>query len=132
MAIYILMRLDLASGGVVGPGRIAILEGIDRYGSITASARAVGLTYRQVWNVVQVLNGLFKEPLIDVKQAGRSGGASLTPLGKQVIKHFRSMEDAANRALNTRLAAFERLTGENRKAPKRMPRWVEVKDPAWR
>lgn len=130
MAIYLLMRLDMASGEVIGPGRIAILEGIDRFGSITASARAVGLTYRQVWNVVQILNSMFKAPLIDVKRAGRSGGASLTPLGKDVVRHFREIENSANEALNSRLIAFERLTGENPKAPKRKPRWVEVHEPS--
>ena len=129
MAVYILMRLELASGGTIGPGRIAILEGIDRFGSITAASKAVGLTYRQVWNVVQSLNEMFEKPLIEVRRSGRGGGAFLTPLGKEIIEHFRAMEDVANKSLATRLAKFERLTGGNPKAPKRIPRWVEVREP---
>lgn len=126
MAIYILMRLELASGGTIGPGRIAILEGIDRFGSITASARSVGLSYRQVWNVVQILNGMFDDPLIEVRSAGRSGGATLTSLGKKVVARFRELELDADKCLSKKLSAFEKLVGENPNAPKRRPRWVEV------
>lgn len=129
MAIYILMRFELASGGTLGPGRIAILEGIDRFGSITAAARSVGLTYRQVWNVVQILNGMFDDPLIEVRRAGRSGGAALTSLGKKVVARFRELELDADKSLSKKLSAFEKLVGENSNAPKRRPRWVEVWEP---
>jgi molybdate transport system regulatory protein len=129
VAIYILMRLELPSGGTIGPGRIAILEGIDRFGSITAAARSVGLTYRQVWNVVQILNEMFDDPLIEVRRAGRSGGALLTPLGKQIVARFRELELAADKSLSRKLSTLEKLVGENPKAPKRRPRWVEVWEP---
>ena len=128
MAIYLFMRLELASGGTIGPGRIAILEAIDRYASLTAAARSVGLTYRQVWNVVQILNDMFDDPLIEVRRAGRSGGAVLTPLGKKIVTHFRELERIADKSLSKKLSEFEKLVGENPKAPKRRPRWVEVWD----
>jgi molybdate transport system regulatory protein len=124
------MRLELPSGGTIGPGRIAILEGIDRFGSITAAANSVDLTYRQVWNVVQLLNEMFEEPLIEVRRAGRSGGANLTPLGKSIVARYRELELAADKSLSKKLSAFEKLVGENPSAPKRKPRWVEVREPA--
>lgn len=124
MATYLFMRLDLPSGAKIGPSRTAILEGIDRFGSISASARAVGLTYRQVWSTVQIMNAMFDEPLVVLGPGGRAGGARLTPLGRKVVDRFREMEIVANKALSRHFKSFELMTGEDAKAPALVPRWA--------
>jgi molybdate transport system regulatory protein len=130
VASYLFMRVDFPSGTSLGPSRTAILEGIDRFGSISASARAVGLTYRQVWSTVKLLNGIFPRPLVEVRVGGRLSGASLTPFGKQLVAHFRAMERDANVALKGHFEAFEKLLGEDAKAPAPVPRWAQVLEDA--
>lgn len=130
MSVYLFMRLDFASGIRLGPSRTAILEGIDTLGSISASARAVGLTYRQVWSVVKLLNETFPEPLVDIRAGGRYSGASLTPLGKRIVKRFRAMENDADKALKKHFKAFERMLGEDLGAPAPVPRFAQLFDSA--
>jgi molybdate transport system regulatory protein len=130
VATYLFMRVDFPSGAKIGPSRAAILEGIDKLGSISAASRAVGLTYRQVWATVKVMNEMFKAQLVEIAPEGRASGARLTPLGRKVVAQFREMEDAANRALSPHLKAFERLTGEDPKAPAPVPRWAQIGAPA--
>ncbi len=130
MTTYLFMRVHFPSGEAFGPSRAAILEGIDRFGSMAASARAVGLTYRQVWATVKVLNRIFPRPLVDVRVGGRASGASLTALGKELLVQFRTMELVANKALESHFRAMEDLLGEDPEAPASPPRWVLLRDAA--
>src|SRR5580700_2891459 len=50
------IRLDLASGARIGPGKIAVLEEIGRSGSISAAGRALRMSYRRTWELVEDLN----------------------------------------------------------------------------
>ena len=50
------IRIDLASGGRIGPGKIALLEAIRSTGSISAAARSIGMSYRRAWLLVEELN----------------------------------------------------------------------------
>jgi len=122
MTTYLFLRLDFASGASFGPGRAAILEGIDQFGSISAAARAVDMTYRQVWATVKDMNESFKAPLVDIRAGGRNSGATLTPLGKEVLTHYRGIARAADRALNKRLSALAELLGEDPNRPAPVPR----------
>ncbi len=124
------LRLDFAGGnGSIGPARATILEAIDRFGSISAAAPAVDLSSRQLWTLVQILNSLFDEPLIEIRRSGRSSGAILTPLGREVLAHFRKMEHVANKALATRFRKFEKLVGADPGAPPPIPRFAQIADP---
>lgn len=126
MATYLFMRIDLPSGAKVGPSRTAILEGIEKYGSITGAARAVGLTYRQVWATVKVMNAMFKKPLVEISPKGRASGARLTPFGREVVTRFREMEKVANQALKAHFRAFERMADEDRRASAPVPHWAHI------
>lgn len=126
MTTYLFMRIDLPSGAKVGPSRTAILEGIEKFGSITGAARAVGLTYRQVWATVKVMNTMFKEPLVEISPNGRASGARLTPFGREVVTRFREMEKVANQALKAHFRAFERMADEDAGAPAPVPHWAHI------
>ncbi len=52
MTAWLFIRLDFAGKPSLGPVRIGILEAIDRFGSVTDAAKAVGMTYRQTWFLV--------------------------------------------------------------------------------
>jgi molybdate transport system regulatory protein len=86
--------------GQVGAQRIALLAAIQDKGSISAAAKAVGLSYKGAWDAVQALNNLFAHPLVAARAGGRSGGAAeVTPQGRAVIAAFALLEAELARAL---------------------------------
>jgi len=93
------IRVDIAPGASIGPGKARLLEEIARTGSISAAARAMGMSYRRAWLLVDDLRSVFGEPLVETAAGGaKGGGAALTPRGKSVLSAFRTMERAAARA----------------------------------
>lgn len=84
----------------LGPGKIRLLEEIREHGSISAAARAMGMAYRHAWELVDDLNRCFATPVVESAVGGREGGgASLTPWGEELIRRFRAMETATDKAL---------------------------------
>ncbi len=90
------LRINLDPGGRIGPGKVALLEGIARLGSISAAARAMNMSYKHAWDLVEEMNALFGKPVVAAQPGGpKGGGAQLTPLGQAVITRFRAIEQAA-------------------------------------
>ena len=103
------IRVDIAPGASIGPGQARLLEEIARTGSISAAARAMGMSYRRAWLLVDDLKSVFGEPLVETAAGGsRGGGAALTPRGKTVLAAFRAMERAASRAAARAVTAMTR------------------------
>jgi molybdate transport system regulatory protein len=101
------LRVDFGEQGAIGPGKIRLLELIDEKGSIAAAGRAMAMSYRRAWLLVDSLNQTFSEPLVATQHGGSAGGgAGLTPLGQNVVKHYRAMEDAAHTAAASHLKAL--------------------------
>lgn len=81
---------------LIGPGKMQLLEAIDRHGSISAAARVLGMAYPNAWKLVDSLNKHFREPLVTRVMGGsRGGGASLTETGRAVLGIYRSVEAKA-------------------------------------
>jgi molybdate transport system regulatory protein len=77
----------------VNSDRIRLLEAVAREGSISAGAKAVGITYKAAWDWLDALANLFGQPMLDTRTGGRAGGgATLTPAGTKVIEAYRRME----------------------------------------
>ena len=86
-------RIDFGPAESIGPGKVALLERIDRSGSISQAARDLGMSYRRAWQLVDSLNGAFRAPLTTASTGGRhGGGATLTALGHQVVRTYRACE----------------------------------------
>lgn len=101
------IRVDLAPGCSVGPGKISLLEAIDREGSLSMAARSIGLSYRRAWNLLADLNGSFANPVVATAVGGASGGgARVTDFGRSLIKAFRALERGALRLAATRMRRF--------------------------
>ena len=101
------LRVEFPGGGAIGPGKIRLLELIDRHGSISAAGRAMGMSYRRAWQLVEALNEDFREPVITTAVGGRrGGGARVTPFGRRLATRFRAMESAASRAIAAHLRRF--------------------------
>lgn len=91
-------RFRILSGDLIalGPGKVDLLESIDKEGSISQAARERHLSYRRAWNMVDTMNRCFKEPLVISVTGGKGGGgAELTATGKNVIQLYREMEKKA-------------------------------------
>lgn len=90
------LRIDLQPGGRIGPGKIALLEAIAECGSISAAGRALGMSYRRAWELVEETSGIFGQAVTARQAGGRNGGgATLTPFGVDLISRYRAVEQAA-------------------------------------
>ena len=93
---YRIMSDDLIA---LGPGKVNLLESINKEGSISQAARQSHLSYRRAWDMVDTMNRCFKKPLVISATGGKGGGgAELTPLGKKIIAIYREMEKKASKA----------------------------------
>jgi len=102
------LRIQLDPEGRVGPGKIELLEHIAALGSISAAGRAMEMSYRRAWELVDELNALFGKPVVERQTGGRNGGgAKLTDLGAALIVRFRAVEEAATLAAAEHLAALQ-------------------------
>src|SRR5215470_5727353 len=96
---HLSIRIDLASGDRIGPGKIALLEAIRSTGSISGAARSLGMSYRRAWLLVEELNEALREPAVTAETGGHhGGGAALTAIGERVIDLYRSIESHARSA----------------------------------
>ena len=105
-------RLRITKGPdiAIGPGKIDLLEAIDKAGSITAAAKALGMSYRRAWLLVDMMNRCFRTPVVVAEAGGpRGGGAQVTPLGRDVVRRYRRIEAAAAKAGAAELAQLIRL-----------------------
>jgi len=103
------LRLDLGQGLRIGPGKVRLLEEIGRAGSISAAGRALGMSYRRAWELVEALNTGMGRPVAETAAGGAGGGgARLTPLGEAVVETYRAIEAEAAAAAAGRIAALVR------------------------
>ncbi|WP_421694789.1 winged helix-turn-helix domain-containing protein [Aestuariivirga sp.] len=101
------IRIDFGPGLRVGPGKIALLEQIAALGSISAGGRAMEMSYRRAWELIEELNTIFGKPVVQSRSGGKKGGgATLTPFGLSLISRYRAMERAAAAATQPHLDAL--------------------------
>jgi len=102
------LRINLDPEGRIGPGKIDLLEQIASFGSISAAARAMDMSYKRAWDLVDEMNMLFGRPLVAAQTGGKhGGGAMLTPFGMTVVTRFRAIERAALAAARPHLAVLQ-------------------------
>ncbi len=86
-------RIDLGPEEAIGPGKIALLEQIDRGGSLSRAARELGMSYRRAWRLLDSLNHGFRERVVVTATGGpRGGGATLTAFGRELISTYREFD----------------------------------------
>ena len=112
------LRVDFATLCCVGPGKIALLEAIDRTGSLSQAARDLGMSYRRGWQLLRSLNTSFRVPTVVTARGGRGGGgARVTPFGRKLIRSYRAFErDAAARAVRACKGIAKKARGGARSA----------------
>jgi len=102
------LRINLDPDGRIGPGKIELLEQIAAFGSISAGARQMNMSYKHAWDLVEEMNRIFGKLVVAAKTGGRrGGGAELTQVGLAVVSRFRAIERAAEAAAGQHIAALQ-------------------------
>jgi molybdate transport system regulatory protein len=104
------IRIVVAPGAAIGPGKADLLAGIETHGSIAAAGRAMGMSYQRAWSLIDELNRMFGKPLVSVSRGGSTrGGATLTDTGKTLLARYRSIEAATANLCKKELAEIQQL-----------------------
>jgi len=107
-----LLALRGKGQGPIGRDRISMLEAVAEHGSITQAAKALGFSYKAVWDGVSAINNLLPRPALATQTGGRGGGgAVLTEDGKRLIAAFRKLETKLSRI--SQLIASEGLDDQH-------------------
>ncbi|MEO8487134.1 MAG: LysR family transcriptional regulator [Betaproteobacteria bacterium] len=87
------LRLQFGGDDRIGPGKIALLEAVEREQSISAAARAMGMSYRRAWLLIDTMNRMFGAPVV-LARPGRATGrsATVTPWGARLVATYREAE----------------------------------------
>jgi molybdate transport system regulatory protein len=94
----------------MGPGKAALLEAIVREGSISAAGRALGMSYRRTWMLVDVMNRSWIEPLVETEVGGRrGGGAKVTDTGRAVLAAYRALMDQVSTVADAHVSTLSAL-----------------------
>ncbi len=105
------LRIDFANGKRLGPGKVLLLEAISQHGSISAAARALEMSYKRAWDLIEELNEMFGTPVIASKSGGaKGGGAELTPTGQTIAATYRVMETLSVAATKSTLKELLKIS----------------------
>ena len=110
------VRIDLADDGRIGPGKIQLLENIETCGSISAAGRAMDMSYKRAWDLVDEINRICRQAAVERQTGGKNGGgAVLTPFGRSLVARYRKIERTATSAARKELQALRSDIGRAKK-----------------
>ena len=122
--------LTFRSGArTVRADQVAVLEAIERTGSLTEAAKDLRVSYKHLWTMVQKMEATAGRPLVKAIRGGRGGGgrATLTADGRRLLDEFRRLsgglrgivrEEGFWEAIGLKLSARNRLSGTIRSVEK--------------
>ena len=101
------VRIDLDGEDRIGPGKIQLLENIREHGSISAAGRAMEMSYKRAWDLVDEINHICRQAAVARQTGGKNGGgAVLTPFGISLVARYRKIERDASTAAHKELEAL--------------------------
>jgi molybdate transport system regulatory protein len=114
------LRIDLDAEGRIGPGKIQLLENIRTCGSISAAGRAMDMSYKRAWDLVDEINRICRQAAVERQTGGKNGGgAMLTPFGISLVARYRKIERDAASAVRKELQALRTDIGRPKKSASR-------------
>ncbi len=117
--VRLTMRVDFGADRAIGPGKIRLLEAIHQTGSISQAGRALGMSYRRAWLLVDDTNRCFRDPVVATRPGGaQGGGAVLTSFGLDLIRHYRAIEAQAMAATKPQLKALALSLRQRGRSPR--------------
>ena len=116
------VRIDLADGRSIGPGKMALLEAIDRTGSLSGAGRSLGMSYRRAWLLLHSVNDSFADPAVSFSVGGKDGGgATLTDFGRQLLTSYRHFEEGVDQLAARSFGALRTAPARDDPGPPRKP-----------
>lgn len=92
----------------LGEGRIFLLKEIEKHGSISKAAKAMKMSYKKAWQLVNSMNEQAPELLVTPKTGGVGGGGSvLSEAGKRAIEAFSQINKANREYLDVKMNELE-------------------------
>jgi len=77
----------------MGPGKADLLDAIRGYGSISAAGRAMDMSYRRAWLLVDAMNRCWREPVVvTTPGSAHGGGARITEFGEKILALYRALQ----------------------------------------
>jgi molybdate transport system regulatory protein len=114
------LRIDLDREGRIGPGKIELLENIRKLGSISAAGRAMDMSYKRAWDLVDEINRICRQAAVERQTGGKNGGgAALTPFGISLVARYRKIEREAASAVRKELLGLQSDIGKPKKSASR-------------
>jgi len=115
---------ELGPHGAIGPGKIALLEAIDKTRSITKAAKACGMSYTRAWSLIEAINGCLRRPAVLAGAGGAGGGgAELTDLGTSLLELYRVIERSATKKFNAQLTVLEAVAAPSDTSARILEDW---------
>ncbi len=91
-----------------GPGPVELLELIEKTGSINKAAKAMGMSYKKAWDLVNRINGLVAEPFVLKSIGGEDGGGSTISEGaREMIAWYRGVRERFRQFLEQESAGLK-------------------------
>jgi molybdate transport system regulatory protein len=99
------LRIRFGGSDMIGPGKAELLERIAETGSIAAAARAMDMSYKRAWSLIETLNAMFDQPVVESARGGPGkGGAVLTERGRGVLAQYRAAQAVAQQTTHSHMA----------------------------
>ena len=69
-----------------------LLDAIAKQHSISAAARAIGISYRYAWQMVDAMNRCWQEAVVATTPGSQKVGAHLTEFGEMMLTQYRAVQ----------------------------------------
>ena len=112
------IRVLLGETASLGPGKIELIDAIEKAGSISGAAKMMNMSYRRAWNLVDSINHDFTEEIIITSVGGKGGGGAIvTELGLEIIQRYRQLESKALDSVLEELEQFGQYLAQKPNQP---------------
>lgn len=103
-------RVRIGETILMGPGKMGLLSAVIEHGSISAAARAEGMSFRRAWTLIEEMNKAAGRPVVVASAGGKGGGgATVTPLGRGMVEQYAAIEAACAQAAAPHLRKLAQL-----------------------
>jgi molybdate transport system regulatory protein len=102
--------VELDGEEFLGEGKVSLLKAIDETGSLSKAAKAINISYKKAWHLMDSVNKTSKKPVTINSIGGKGGGGTvLTPYGKSLIGVFEEMNVKCWKFLDVQLEKIKSL-----------------------
>ncbi|MFO7721884.1 MAG: LysR family transcriptional regulator [Bacteroidales bacterium] len=104
---YKLWLSSVSGEGIIGDGKIRLLEAIRDSGSLSAAAERMGLSYRKAWGDIRKAEALLGYPLTEKHRGGKDGGSStLTPQAIRLLEAYKALQVQTEKSVEKAFREF--------------------------